>query len=75
MTHDEGRQMQMTKTSALDSFCAVDGHIVTFSFAAEPNPAMIDRMKQMLISSYTENHRFANSDEGAYNNGGETHVP
>ena len=42
------------KAKAIDSFLIVDGHLVTVSFSSEPNPSAMERMKQMLISSYTE---------------------
>ena len=65
----------MVKTKNLGSFYAVDGHIVTFSFAAEPNTALCDRLKQMLIASYEENDRIAETAKTEYDNGGETDVP
>ena len=63
------------KAKAIDSFLIVDGHVVTVSFSPEPNPAAMNRMKQMLISSYTERGRFADSDDPVYDKGGEVHVP
>ena len=61
--------------NTLDTIYTVDGHVVTFSFAAEPNDAICERLKQMLISSYEETDRFAETDEIEYNNGGETDAP
>ena len=63
------------KAKAIDSFLIVDGHLVTVSFSPEPNPAAMNRMKQMLISSYTERDRFADSGDPIYDNGGEAHAP
>ena len=63
------------KAKAIDSFLIVDGHVVTVSFSPEPNPAAMNRMKQMLLSSYAERGRFADSDNPVYDNGGEAHVP
>ena len=63
------------KAKAIDSFLIVDGHVVTVSFSPELNPAAMNRMKQMLISSYTERGRFADSDDPVYDNGGEVHAP
>ena len=63
------------KAKEIDSFLIVDGHVVTVSFSQEPNHIAMDRMKQMLISSYTERGRFADSDDPVYDNGGEAHVP
>ena len=64
----------MAKKKEMD-FLIVDGHVVTVSFSPEPNPAAVDRLKQMLITSYTERSRFADSDRPVYDNGGEAHVP
>ena len=63
------------KTKEIDSFLIVDGHVVTVSFSSEPNPTAMNRMKQMLISSYTERSRFADSDSPVYDDGGEAHAP
>ena len=63
------------KAKEVDSFLIVDGHVVTVSFSPKPNPAAMNRMKQMLISSYTERGRFADSDDPVYDNGGEVHAP
>ncbi len=63
------------KSKAIDSFLIVDGHVVTVSFSPEPNPAAINRMKQMLLSSYAERGRFAESNDPVYDNGGEAHAP
>ncbi len=63
------------KAKGIDSFLIVDGHVVTVSFSPEPNHKAMARMKQMLISSYTERGRFADSDDTVYDNGGEAHVP
>ena len=63
------------KAKAIDSFLIVDGHVVTVSFSPEPNPAAINRMKQMLLSSYAERGRFAESDDSVNDNGGEAHAP
>ena len=63
------------KAKEMDSFLIVDGHMVTVSFSSEPNPTAMNRMKQMLISSYNELGRFADSDDPVYDNGGEAHVP
>ena len=67
-------ETEMAKQKQMD-FLIVDGHVVTVSFSPEPNPAAMNRMKQMLISSYTERGRFADSGETVYDNGGEAHVP
>ena len=63
------------KAKEIDSFLIVDGHVVTVSFSPEPNPAAIGRLKQMLVSSYAERGRFADSEDPVYDNGGEAHVP
>lgn len=63
------------KTKEIDSFLIVDGHVVTVSFSPEPNSTAMHRMKQMLLSSYTERGRFADSDDPVYDNGGEAHAP
>ncbi len=63
------------KAKEIDSFLIVDGHVVTVTFSPEPNPTAMDRLKQMLITSYTERSRFADSDRPVYDNGGEAHVP
>ena len=63
------------KAKEIDSFLIVEGHVVTVSFSTEPNHTAMDRMKQMLLSSYTERGRFADSDDPVYDDGGEAHVP
>lgn len=63
------------KAKEIDSFLIVDGHVVTVSFSPEPNHTAMDRMKQMLLSSYTERGRFAEADDPVYDNGGEAHAP
>ncbi len=63
------------KAREVDSFLIVDGHVVTVSFSPEPDPTAINRLKQMLISSYAERGRFADSGNPVYDNGGEAHVP
>ncbi len=63
------------KAKEIDSFLIVDGHVVTVSFSPVPNPTAVGRLKQMLLASYADHHRFANPDEGDYDNGGEAHVP
>ena len=63
------------KAKEIDSFLIVDGHVVTVSFSPELNPAAVDRLKQMLISSYKENGRFADSDRPVYDDGGNAHAP
>ena len=68
----EGNRM---KAKEVDSFLIVDGHVVTVSFSSEPNPSAIDRMKQMLLASYADSRRFADSDDSVYDKGGEAHVP
>jgi len=67
-------ETEMAKQKQMD-FLIVDGHVVTVSFSPEPNPAAVDRLKQMLISSYTERSRFADLDSSLYDNGGEAHAP
>ena len=64
----------MAKQKHMD-FLIVDGHVVTVSFSPEPNPAAVDRLKQILLASYVDHHRFANPDEDDYDNGGEAHAP
>lgn len=64
----------MAKQKQMD-FLIVDGHVVTVSFSPEPNPSAIDRMKQMLLASYADSRRFADSDDSVYDKGGEAHVP
>ena len=63
------------KAKEVDSFLIVDGHVVTVSFSRESNQTAMDRMKQMLLASYASNHRFADSDDPVYDNGGEAHAP
>ena len=63
------------KAKEIDSFLIVDGHVVTVSFSPEPNHIAMDRMKQMLLLSYTEHGRFAEADDPVYDNGGKAHVP
>ena len=63
------------KAKEMDSFLIVDGHVVTVSFSPEPNSTAMHRMKQMLLSSYTEHGRFAEADDPVYDNRGEAHVP
>ena len=69
-----------TVTIASDPFqiLSVDGHIVTISFAKEKNDNLTHRLKQILISSYSDeclNHRIAISEQTCYNAGGKTHEP
>ena len=63
------------KTKEIDSFLIVDGHVVTVSFTHEPNPEAKDRMREMLLASYSNSRRFADSDEPVYDDGGEAHAP
>ena len=66
-------EAEMAKQKQMD-FLIVDGHVVTVSFSPEPNPAAVGHLKQMLISSYKENSRFADSDSPVYDDGGEAHA-
>ena len=64
----------MAKQKQMD-FLIVDGHVGTVSLSPEPNPAAVSHLKQMLLASYADHHRFANPDEDDYDNGGEAHAP
>ena len=68
------RETEMAKQKQMD-FLIVDGHVVTVSFSPEPNPSAVDRLKQMLLASYADHHRFANPDGDNYDDGGEAHAP
>ena len=47
------------KAKEINSFLIVDGHVVTVSFSPKPDPTAMNRMKQMLLASYSERGIFA----------------